>query len=151
MKTKVQDIVSGIIAQKEAKGLTSQQIADLSGVSKSTIDRLLRNDPIASTNAQTLFDVADAVGYRIGGVEEDPEIQRIVTIYEGRIRQTGLDTRRSVKYLKVWNCIFATLCLILFAFIIVMLLIDVAHPNIGWIRDHLQNYVESAYRILLSI
>ena len=151
MKTKVHDIVSGIIAQKEAKGLTSQQIADLSGVSKSTIDRLLRNDPTASTNAQTLFDVADAVGYRIGGVEEDPAIQRIVTIYEARIRQTELDTHRTAKHLKTWNCIFATLCLILFAFIIIVLLIDVTHPNIGWIRDHLQNYIETGYRIFLSI
>lgn len=141
----------GIIAQKDAKGLTSQQLADLSGVSKSTIDRLLRNDQPGSINAQTLFDVADAVGYCIGGVEEDPAIRRIITVYDARIRQTELDTHRSVKYLKRWNCIFAALCLILFSLIIIVLLIDVMNPNVGWIRDHLRSYTSAGYRILLSV
>lgn len=147
----VQDIISGIVAQKKSRGLTTQQIADLSGVSKSTVDRLLRNDPSASVNAQTLFAVADAVGYRLGGVEEDPAVRRIADVYEARIRQHELDARRTARYLKTWNCIFATLSLVLFSFIVIMLLIDVTHPDVGWIRDHLQNYIETGYRILLSV
>lgn len=72
--TTVQDIIFGIITQKEATGMTNQQIADSAKVSKTTVDRLLRNDPGTSPNAQTLIDVANAVGYQIGGTEPHSEV-----------------------------------------------------------------------------
>lgn len=75
--TTVQDIIFGIITQKEATGMTNQQIADSAKVSKTTVDRLLRNDPGTSPNAQTLIDVANAVGYQIGGTEPHSEVREI--------------------------------------------------------------------------
>ena len=86
-KTTVHEIVTGIIAQKDALNLTNQQIADLSNISKSTVDRVLRDDPDNNPTAQCLFDIADAVGYKIGKQpEEDPSIQRIVDLYETHAR-----------------------------------------------------------------
>ena len=94
--TTVHDIIAGIVAQKEALGLTNQQIADLSKMSKSSVDRIMRNDEGSNPSAQALFDIADAVGYKIGKQhDEDPAIQRIVDLYESRIRQTELQTIRT--------------------------------------------------------
>ena len=105
--TTVQDIIFGIIAQKEATGMTNQQIADSAKVSKTTVDRLLRNDPGTSPNAQTLIDVANAVGYQIGGAEPHSEVREI---YEEQIKQI--------------------------VFVIAMLLFDMTHPDTGWITDN---------------
>lgn len=141
-QTTVQDIISGIIAKKEAHGLTNQQIADIANVSKSTIDRLMRNDGVASTTAQTLFDVADAVGYRIGGAEEDPAVQRVIDLYEARIRQTELHHAQMMSSQNHWLRFLSILCVALFAFVIVVLLYDVMHPDVGWIQDRLEARLE---------
>lgn len=60
----IPEVISGIIAQKNSLGMTNQQIADTAKVSKATVDRLLRGDPAAGPSAQTLFDIAAAVGCR---------------------------------------------------------------------------------------
>ena len=39
------EVIIGIIAQKNECGMTNQQIADAAKVSKTTVDRMLRNDP----------------------------------------------------------------------------------------------------------
>ena len=134
VKTTVQEIVSGIIAKKKESGMAAQQIADLSGVSKSTIDRLLRNETGIGISAQSLFDVASAVGYKIGVPEEDPAIQRIVDMYEARIRQTeiqhNLSQERQNRWMR-WIAIFAAVVVL---FVLAMLFLDMANPNVGWVR-----------------
>lgn len=60
----IPEVISSIIAQKNSLGMTNQQIADTAKVSKATVDRLLRGDPAAGPSAQTLFDIAAAVGCR---------------------------------------------------------------------------------------
>lgn len=130
----VQEIVSGIIAKKEEKGITAQQIADLSGVSKSTIDRLLRNDTNLGIGAQYLFDIANAVGYKIGAPEEDPAIQRIVDMYEARIRQTEIQHSSSQKRQSRWMLGIAVFAAAIVIFVLSMLFYDLANPSIGWVR-----------------
>lgn len=130
----VQEIVSGIIAKKEEKGITAQQIADLSGVSKSTIDRLLRNDTNLGIGAQYLFDIANAVGYKIGAPEEDPAIQRIVDMYESRIRQTEIQHSSSQKRQSRWMLGIAVFAAAIVIFVLSMLFYDLANPSIGWVR-----------------
>lgn len=130
----VQEIVSGIIAKKEEKGITAQQIADLSGVSKSTIDRLLRNDTNLGIGAQYLFDIANAVGYKIGAPEEDPAIQRIVDMYEARIRQTEIQHSSSQKRQSRWTLGIAVFAAVIVIFVLSMLFYDLANPSIGWVR-----------------
>lgn len=128
--TTVQDIIFGIITQKEATGMTNQQIADSAKVSKTTVDRLLRNDPGTSPNAQTLIDVANAVGYQIGGTEPHSEVREI---YEEQIKQTEAHYNRMLTLQNRWLRFAVILCLILLVFVIAMLLFDMTHPDTGWI------------------
>lgn len=114
--------------------MTNQQIADAAKVSKTTVDRLLRNDPYTSPNAQTLFDVAGAVGYKIGTAEPRDDMREI---YEARIRQTEAHYNRMLALQNRWLRFAVALSLVLIALIVAVLLFDVTHPNIGWIRDHL--------------
>lgn len=130
-KTTVHEIVTGIIAQKDALNLTNQQIADLSNISKSTVDRVLRDDPDNNPTAQCLFDIADAVGYKIGKqAEEDPSIQRIVDLYETHARQTALQQERQGKIIHRLLLVFVGVLLFMF----IMLLIDMVSPARGWVR-----------------
>lgn len=135
-KTTVHEIVAGIIAQKDALNLTNQQIADLSNISKSTVDRVLRDDPDNNPTAQCLFDIADAVGYKIGKQpEEDPSIQRIVDLYETHTRQTALQTASvQERQGKIIHRLLLVLVGILI-FVFVMLLIDMVSPTRGWVRS----------------
>ena len=135
-KTTVHELVTGIIAQNDALNLTNQQIADLSNISKSTVDRVLRDDPDNNPTAQCLFDIADAVGYKIGKqTEEDPSIQRIVDLYETHIRQTALQTasvqKRQAKI--IHRLLLVLVGMLLFLFI--MLMIDMISPTGGWVRS----------------
>ena len=134
VKTTVQEIVSGIIAKKKESGMAAQQIAELSGVSKSTIDRLLRNETGIGISAQILFDVASAVGYKIGAPEEDPAIQRIVDMYESRIRQTEIQHSSSQKRHSRWMLGIAAFSAVIVIFVLSMLFYDLANPSIGWVR-----------------
>ena len=134
IKTTVKDIISGIIVQKDARGLTAQQIADWSGVSKSTVDRLLRNEEGTGISAQNLFDIANAVGYKIGASGEDPAIQRIVDMYESRIRQTEIQNGASQKRQSRWMLGIAVFAAVIVIFVLSMLFYDLANPSIGWVR-----------------
>lgn len=134
-ETTVHEVIAGIVAQKEALGITNQQIADLSKISKSSVDRIMRNDDASNPSAQALFDIADAVGYKIGRPhEEDPSIQRIVDLYETHARQTALQTasvqERQGKL--IHRLLLVLVGVLLFVFI--MLLIDMVSPTRGWVR-----------------
>lgn len=135
-ETTVHEVIAGIVAQKEALGITNQQIADLSKISKSSVDRIMRNDDASNPSAQALFDIADAVGYKIGKQhEEDPAIQRIVDLYESRIRQTELQTASvQERQGKLIHRLLLVLVGILI-FVFVMLLIDMVSPTRGWVRS----------------
>ncbi len=134
-KTTVQEIIVGIIAQKEALDITNQQIADLSKMSKSTVDRVLRNDAGINPSAQALFDIADAVGYKIGEAPpEDPAIQRVINLYEARIRQTELQSVRTQDRQNRWLRGVAIFTGIVVLLVFIMLFYDMANPNVGWVR-----------------
>lgn len=130
-ETTVHEVIAGIVAQKEALGITNQQIADLAKISKSSVDRIMRNDDASNPSAQALFDIADAVGYKIGKqTEEDPSIQRIVDLYETHARQTALQQERQGKIIHRLLLVFVGVLL----FVFIMLLIDMVSPSRGWVR-----------------
>ena len=134
--TTVHEVIAGIVAQKEALGITNQQIADLAKISKSSVDRIMRNDDTSNPSAQALFDIADAVGYKIGMQhEEDPSIQRIVDLYEKHARQTALQSasvqERQGKIIHRLLLVFVGVLL----FVFIMLLIDMVSPYRGWVRS----------------
>lgn len=92
----------------------------------------MRDDPDNNPTAQCLFDIADAVGYKIGKqAEEDPSIQRIVDLYEKHARQTVLQQERQGKL--IHRLLLALVGVLLFLFI--MLIIDMVSPTGGWVRS----------------
>lgn len=138
IKTKVQDIFFGIVAQKSATGMTNQQIADAANVSKTTVDRMLRNDPCTSPAAQTLFDVADAVGCRIGDGtpgDEHAECREQIELLKAHHAEVVAHYNRALAVRTRWLRFAVVLSLVLFAVIIAVLMLDVLRPDIGWFQS----------------
>lgn len=136
----IQDIIAGIVAQKEFRGLTNQQIADAAQLSKTTVDRTLRNDAGSSPTLQTILAIADVVGCEVRTLDDDTptsERQRMDELYDDRVRRIEERYAHMIKLQNRWLRFTVILCLFLTVFIIVVLLYDVTHPDIGWIRDHL--------------
>ncbi len=153
----VSKIIDGINKKKTELNLSNQAIADASGVPKSTVDRILRKDT-ENPYAQNVFDIAAAVGYRIGGEIEKPDfpkdekfLEYIMQLNDDRItrmrashNQVLAEKDRTLEYAERrietqgkyirWLIIAVVL---LVSFIMLMLALDVLHPDIGWIRQQL--------------
>lgn len=113
---------------KEQKNLTTQQLADLSGLPASTISRILSGQ----TDSPGFQNVCDLVGAMGGSLDElagfsnkkEPaEENALVELYEKTISEKN----RWIRWLFIANCVFAG------AFI-VLLLIDILNGGIGFIR-----------------
>lgn len=63
----VDAIIDGILERKEQVGMTNQQIADASGVPRTTINRILAKQT-QNPSIKTVADIAMAVGYDIDPV-----------------------------------------------------------------------------------
>lgn len=138
IKAKVQDVIFGIVAQKSATGMTNQQIADAANVSKTTVDRMLRNDPCTSPAAQTLFDVANAVGCRFGDGkpgDEHAECREQIELMKAHHVEMVAHYNRALAVKTRWLRFAVILSLVLFALIIAVLLLDVIRPGVGWFRS----------------
>ena len=148
----IPDVISGIIAQKNSLGMTNQQIADTAKVSKATVARLLRGDPAAGPSAQTLFDIAAAVGCRCdiapppdAGNGKDDSVKsdsgkaelsaaELRALYDAQRTQLCAQFNRTLAVQHRWLRFTVTLILVLFFLLIAMLAYDAANPNIGWLR-----------------
>ena len=151
----IPDVISGIIAQKNSLGMTNQQIADTAKVSKATVDRLLRGDPAAGPSAQTLFDVAAAVGCRcdvtpppaavpaVPGKDDSVKsdsgkaelsVAELRALYDAQRTQLCAQFNRMLAVQHRWLRFTVTLILVLFFILIAMLAYDAANPSIGWLR-----------------
>lgn len=153
------DIIDGILAKKEELGMTSQQLADASGVPKSTVDRILRKDT-PNPSMQTILDIADAVGYQLfesaprtlpvvpmeGAAS--PYLQHIITMYERQLADKDAAHAREVTKLERnynlvtneknrWIKILAIIVGVLGIGVVTILLIDILNPAVGWFRREL--------------
>lgn len=135
-------IIDGINARKNVLQLTNQQIADASGVPKSTVDRILRKDTENPT-MKVILDIADAVGYdfstRRAAVETDGSqdsqyIRHIISMYESQLaaqeRQYNLVTAEKNRWIKILALIVG----VLITGILIILIYDITHPDIGWFQ-----------------
>lgn len=149
-------IIDGINARKAAMNMTNQQIADASGVPKSTVDRVLRKDTENPT-MKVILEIAGAVGYEFGtpavqastGGEDNQYIRHIIAMYESRLaaqdRQYNLVTAEKNRWIKL----LAVTVLLLVAGILFVLIYDITHPDVGWFqRDSL--YHQSTLPNVLS-
>lgn len=152
------DIIDGIIAKKNERCMSNQQLADASNVPKATIDRILRKDT-QNPSMQTVLDLAAAVGYSFSNHPEqppatpsepgitDPMVLHMIQVYENRGRSYEERIKRNTAHFNMllaeknrWIKFSLTLNVILVVFICAILIYDVLHPDIGWIREQLEKF-----------
>lgn len=154
MSLTLDSILDGIIARKELLCATSQQISDASGVSKSTVDRMLRKQDGYIPNVQNLLDVAAAVGYEFQSREpepvqtNDPHLRQLIYVYEKRCETLEKENRlktvqsnmllaekdRTIASKNRWISRLSGLLIVLTFGIILVLAVDIAVRGIGWFR-----------------
>lgn len=146
----VNDIIDGIIQKQNAIGMTNQQLADASGVPKSTIDRIRRHDTPNPT-MQTILDLAAAVGYTFTNQPEptppipetvtinDPMLKILLAHYEQQSLAHSEHLKRTASHYNMLlaekNRTIRTLSVIIGLLIsgfFSILLIDLATPELGW-------------------
>lgn len=126
-------MIKEIAERKNETGMSSQQIADAANVSKATVVRMLRGDEGTSPSAQTLFDVADAVGCRFG--DEHAECREQIELMKAHHAEMVAHYNRALAVKTRWLRFAVVLCLVLIAIVIAVLLLDVSRPGVGWFRS----------------
>ena len=112
---------------KEKRGLSNQQISDKSGVSLSTVQRIMSGQT-ASPSYQDVADIVVALGGSLDAMEgiEHPQEktpEKVLELYERMVERQ----RRYIKFL-----FFTILALV--AIIIILSIIDLAYSDIGYFR-----------------
>lgn len=157
------NIIDGMIAKQNEIGFTNQQWSDASGVPKTTIDRIKRKETV-NPSMQTILDMANAVGYTISSIPEqipavpqeigikDPMVQHLINVYENRGKDYQERIKRNTAHFNMllaeknrWLKFSLTLNIVLVVFLCIMLVMDVLHPDIGWIREQLARYTGSRF------
>lgn len=143
-------IIDGINARKTEIKMTSQQIADASGIPKSSVDRVLRKST-DNPSAQVIFGIAEAVGYRFSENQEMPTavdsnsnqyISHIISMYQDQLTESRRDRNLVTAEKNRWIALSFALNIILVVFLCAILTFDVLHPDIGWVRQQLGLGVE---------
>lgn len=121
-------VLKNLVALKEARKLTNQQIADLSGVPLSTVTRIF-NGQTDNPSFQTIADIVTALD---GSLDEimglkKPEIpeenDKLILLYQ----ETLKNRERSIQKL------FVCLCAMI-AFVLFILVFDMLNGHIGYVR-----------------
>lgn len=163
------DIIDGIIAKKNERGMSNQQLSDASRVPKPTIDRILRKDT-PNPSMQTVLDLAAAVGYSFSNHPEhppasppeigirDPMVLHMINIYENRERSYEERIKRNTAHFNMllaeknrWLRMSLTMNIILIVFICGILIYDVTHPNVGWFRGMMEQFSGSSARNIVML
>lgn len=131
-------MIREIAARKNETGMSSQQIADAANVSKATVVRMLRGEDGTGPTAQTLFDVADAVGCRFGNGkpgDEHAECREQIELMRAHHAEMVAHYNRALAVKTRWLRFAVVLSLILIAVVIAVLMLDVSRPGVGWFRS----------------
>lgn len=164
------DIIDGIIAKKNERGISNQQLSDASGVPKPTVDRILRKDT-ANPSIQTVLDLAAAVGYSFSNHPEqlpatpaeigikDPMVLHLIQVYENRGQSYEERIKRNTAHFNMllqeknrWLKFSMTLNIILVVFICAMLIYDATNLDVGWIREQLSHITGDSMRgVMMSV
>ena len=145
----VTDIIDGIIQKKNEIGMTNQQLADASGVPKSTVDKIVRRET-SNPTMQTILDLAAAVGYSFSNHPEmvtpvpesaikDPMVLHMINYYERqsiayeeRLKRLSANYNMLLAEKNRWIQTLAIIIGLIVAGIVTILLIDLATPDVGW-------------------
>ncbi|MGN1026196.1 MAG: multiprotein-bridging factor 1 family protein [Faecousia sp.] len=139
MKSRIENIIQA----RQEQGLSIQQLADMCQLSASTVSRTLSGK--TEPTEYTIKVMEDALGITdkpIGDsimdrVSNDPILERYLNMQEVRINRLRAHYNMLLAEKTRWINMLFVLSLILVSFICFILVMDVLHPDIGWIRKQL--------------
>lgn len=152
----VDTIIDGILERKEQVGMTNQQIADASGVPRTTINRILAKQT-QNPSIKTVADIAMAVGYDIDPVhpavlQDHTKDSYITYLQEALEAEKKITDKRIAEQRAHYNMLLAEknrwimylffAIIFLACFLIGWLIVDVLHPTAGWIQRDLSRYMD---------
>ena len=117
---------------KDQRKLTNQQLSDLSGVPVGTINRIMAGQT-DNPSFQTVCDMVMAMGGSLdelagiqtpGGGEPSPPGEDLIRLYE-----------RTIEGKEKWLYHLFFFCCALIAFLMGVLIYDLAHPMVGFFRQ----------------
>ena len=130
--------------------MTRQQLADVTGIPKSTIDRILSHrtpNPLWDTMCKMEKAVGISYDAPLLSMPEptgDPKVDLVATLhhqlaqqrhdFESRINAQHRDYRTNIAYLKRTNTILRYAVAILVAAILAVLILDATNGQVGYIR-----------------
>lgn len=135
--------IDRINAARKEHGLSIQQLADMCQISASTVSRTLsgKTEPTdftinAMEGALGITDnpMGDPIMERVAS---DPILERYLNMQEMRIIRLRAHYNMLLTEKNRWIMLLFILSLILVIFICSILVLDVLHPDIGWIRQQL--------------
>lgn len=135
--------IEAIMQERNKQGLSIQQLADMCGISASTVSRTLagKTEPtdftiMAMEEALGITDkpVGDPIMERVAS---DPILERYLNMQEMRIVRLRAHYNMLLAEKNRWIMLLFILCLVFVIFICSILVLDVLHPDIGWIREKL--------------
>lgn len=147
----VNAVISGIADLREQTGMTYQDIADASGVPKSTVIRILSGQT-QNPSIKSIADIAVAVGYEIDPVkpavlQDHTKDAYILYLQEALAAEKKMSDKRVAEQRCQDNILIAELrryrnfrsaCIIALVLILVgWLMLDILHPSAGWFQREL--------------
>lgn len=121
----MEERIEKIKAAQAAQGLSAQQLAEISTVSKSTVYRILRGE--TSPDSVTLDLLEEALGLTVPPATGlDAHALACRTCRQSYNRQLAEKER--------WIKREFIVCLILVAFVCLILIADIAIPTAGWVQ-----------------
>ena len=139
-----------IIAAKNAQGMTNQKLADLAGITKSTIYRIFGGNTTPDTQTLRMLELAlgisdtPPVEPQIISTAESDAIRNLLQIQEQRVAQLRCYYNRSLAEKdrvilreRVSKIVLFVLLVLMVVFVILSTSYDATHPDIGWIRQQL--------------
>lgn len=139
----VNERIKAIIQERNKQGLSIQQLADMCQISASTVSRTLsgKTEPTdftinAMEGALGITDnpMGDPIMERVAS---DPILERYLNMQEMRIVRLRAHYNMLLAEKNRWIMMLFILCLVFVIFICSILVLDVLHPDIGWVREKL--------------
>ena len=139
----LKDRIDRINAARKEHGLSIQQLADMCDISASTVSRTLAGKTEPTDFTITAMEEALGITDKPIGepimerVSSDPILERYLNMQEMRIVRMRAHYNMLLAEKNRWIMLLFILSLVLVIFICYIMVLDVLHPDIGWIRQQL--------------
>lgn len=133
--------IEAIMTEKLKQGLSIQQLADMCQLSASTVSRTLSGKTEPTEYTIRAMEMALGITDKpvIDTMEEraadDPILKRYLDMQESRINRMRAHYNMLLAEKSRWIMLLFILCLVFVIFICIILVLDVLHQDIGWVRD----------------